>query len=157
MRPSLFVAVLLPLLLLPAAHVRAQSAASYEGPPSLPPVMRKVIGEWDWSGDSLTCKHNPHTLDFTNDSAFMVLRFRRKQDSTSKQVVRYRILKYTDHTVTGQIEGEQRRTKTGKPMVWDLVLTGPNSYRWRENGGLAQGMTRAIVRCRNGEPLSEAQ
>jgi hypothetical protein len=153
-RSFLFVVV---LLLLPAAHVRAQGSAAYEGPPSLPRVMRNAIGEWDWSGDSLTCKHNPHTVDFTNDSAFMVLRFRRKIDSTAKLEYRYRILRFTDHTVTGQIEGEQRRDSAGKPVVWDLVLTGPNSYRWRQTGGLPQAVTRAIVRCRNGVPLSEAE
>jgi len=153
-RPSLFVAV---LLLLPLAHGRVQGSASYEGPPSLPRVMRNAIGEWDWSGDSLTCKHNPHTIDFTNDSAFMVLRFRRTIDSTPKKEFRYRIVRYTDHTVTGQIEGEQRRDSTGKPVVWDLVLTGPNSYRWRQTGGVPQYVTRAIVRCKAGVPLSEAE
>jgi len=153
-RPSLLFAL---LLLLPTAHARAQSTASYEGPPSLPLVMRRAIGEWDWSGDSLTCKRNPHTIDFTNDSAFMVLRFRTKIDSTSKQEFRYRIVKFTDHVVAGQIEGEQRRNASGKPIVWELVLTGPNSYRWRQSGGSPQAVSRAIMRCRNGEPLSEAQ
>jgi len=150
-------------LLLPVGGAAAQSGqASAKSPPSddslaLPPVMRVVAGEWDWSGDSLLCRKNPHTVSFTRDTAFMVVRFREKFDSTSKQEYRYRLRGFTDHTITGQIEGEQRRNDKGKPVVWDLVLTGPNSYRWRNAGGNPQAMTRAIVRCENGEPLSEAQ
>jgi hypothetical protein len=150
----LFIAVILALLLR-AAHAGAQGVS--DGARALPSAMQRSAGEWDWSGDSLTCRRNPHTISFTPDSAFMVLRYRTKVDSTAKLEYRYRIHRHTDHTITAQIEGEQRRNKAGKPIVWDLILTGPNSYRWREAGGNPQAVTRAIVRCSDAEPMSEAQ
>jgi hypothetical protein len=145
-------------LLLPLARSVAQSTPVEQPPASaLAQAMGIIAGEWDWSGDSLTCRRNPHTISFTADSAVMVLRPREKYDSTAKSEYRYRILRFTDHTITGQIEGEQRRDAAGKPVVWELVITGPNSYRWRQAGGPPVGVTRANVRCRSGEPLSEAQ
>ena len=145
-------------LLLPLAHAQSQQTTSERRPPSdLAQAMQSAAGEWDWSGDTLTCRRNPHTVSFSRDSAFMIIRPREKYDSTSAAEYRYRILRFTEHTITGEIEGEQRRTASGKPVVWDLVLTGPNSYRWRRADGPPQGVTRAIVRCRDGQPLSEAQ
>jgi hypothetical protein len=155
-RPTLAAAAAL-VLLLPLAAVNAQATSQDNGASPLPPVMSRAAGEWDWSGDSLTCRKHPHTLSFTADTAFMLLRYRAPVDSGQKQEYRYRIVRFSDHTITGQIEGEQRRDATGKPVVWDLMLTGPNSYRWRRTGGSPQAVTRAIVRCKNAAPLSEAQ
>lgn len=123
----------------------------------MPAIMRIVAGEWDWSGDSLICRQNPHTITFTSDTTFMVLRFREPADSMSGREFRYQLRGFTENSITGQIVGEQRRNAQGKPITWELLLTGPNSYRWRDADGNPQAVTRAIVRCRDGEPLSEAQ
>jgi hypothetical protein len=143
------------VLMLPMRRTDAQAVTA--AALALPPAMQITAGVWDWSGDSLTCRRNPHTISFTPDTAVMVVRYRTKPDSTGKLEYRYRIARYSDHTVTGQIEGEQRRNKDGKPVVWDLILTGPNSYRWRDADGNPQAVTRAIVRCGDSQPLSEAQ
>lgn len=43
----------------------------------------------------------------------------------------YDILGVTRSSIRGAIRGETRLTTSGHPVIWDLVLTGPDEYRWQ--------------------------
>ena len=42
---------------------------------------------------------------------------------------------------------ETRRTSSGEPVVWDLVITAPDVYQWHRTDWPENGLTRAIIRC----------
>ena len=46
-------------------------------------------------------------------------------------VTTYDILFTSPSTIRGAIRGEKRMTDDRKPVVWDLVLTSPDEYRWK--------------------------
>jgi hypothetical protein len=46
--------------------------------------------------------------------------------------------------------GEQRRTAQGVPLVWDLVMFGPDEYRWHRTDWPMHRYTAPIYRCKAG-------
>ena len=120
--------------------------------PYLPPdgveVFDVVEGTWDWAGRQTTCGANPHTIAFTPDRAYMVLTYPHPIDSaTGRREARYEIRGTTRSSIRGFILDEERRTADGELVVWDLVLTGPDEYRWHRKDWSAGGYTSHLVRC----------
>ena len=119
----------------------------YEVPPGRD-VYAVIEGTWDWAGRPGTCRDNPHTLAFSPDGETLLLMSERPIDGdTAGQTTRYAIRRVTRSGVRGAIHGETRRTAAGDPVVWDLVLTGPNSYRWHRTDWREGGYTAEVVRC----------
>lgn len=119
--------------------------------PYVPPagtVFSAVEGSWDWADRAESCRVNPHTIRFTDDQAYMVLTYPQPIDSaTGEREVWYEMRGEVPGGVRGFIVGEERRTSAGAPVVWDLVLTGPNEYRWHRTDWRADGYTAPLVRC----------
>lgn len=59
----------------------------------------------------------------------------------------YDILSLTPSRLRGAIRGEDRRTDSGVPVVWDLVMFGPDEYHWHRTDWSAWQFTPGIVRC----------
>jgi hypothetical protein len=121
----------------------------YEVPPPRS-VFDQASGTWGWSGHD-TCGVNHHTILF--DSLHDVMRIahaRPWRDSTGylNDTTVYDISQSSPHHIRGLIRGETRKTPFGAPVVWDLVLTSPHSYQWKQAGfwGIV-GYTRPIKRC----------
>ena len=56
-----------------------------------------------------------------------------------------------DGTIRGKIRGETRLDDDGVPVVWDLVMTSEDSYRWeRADWAALMGGTEEIERCDGG-------
>ncbi|MCU0626862.1 MAG: hypothetical protein MUF21_10335, partial [Gemmatimonadaceae bacterium] len=49
--------------------------------------------------------------------------------------------------IRGAIRGETRVDDNGAPVVWELVMFGPDSYRWRDTTWSEGRYTGAITRC----------
>jgi hypothetical protein len=83
----------------------------------------------------------------------MILRYPQPIDSaTGQREVRYEIRDVTPSRNRAFMEGETRTTAAGALVVWDLVLTSPNSYRWHRTDWRPSGYTQEIVRCADGAP-----
>ena len=112
----------------------------------LPPdadVFEVVAGEWGWASGDNTCDKNPHTISFTPDRTVMTFVDR---DGTWE----YDIVEHEVARIRGAIRGEKRLTDAGKPVVWDLVMRGPNMYVWHRTDWPGLQTTGFIMRC--GEP-----
>jgi hypothetical protein len=59
----------------------------------------------------------------------------------------YDIIKLTPTRLRGAIRGETRTTDRGVPVVWDLVMIGPNEYRWQRTDWASWNYTAGIKRC----------
>lgn len=51
--------------------------------------------------------------------------------SSVDPVTTYDIEFVSQSIIRGAIRGETRVTDANEPVVWDLVLTGPDEYRWQ--------------------------
>jgi hypothetical protein len=64
----------------------------------------------------------------------------------------YDSLRLTPTRIRGAIRGETRRTDSGVPVVWDLVMIGPDEYRWRRTDWRFWQFTRGVLRYDPDEP-----
>lgn len=113
-------------------------------------IYAVVSGTWDWAGADSFCAGDPHTISFSPDQQVMVLTH--QLGWTDSAGVEHRIFEYDIHEVStrhirGLIRGETRLTDAGKPVVWDLVLTSRDEYRWHRTDWGAGAYTAPVRRC----------
>jgi hypothetical protein len=63
------------------------------------------------------------------------------------RVAEYDIQEVSRRHVRGRIRGETRRTDAGEPVVWDLVLTSRDEYRWHRTDWPPGSDTKSVRRC----------
>jgi hypothetical protein len=113
-------------------------------------VFSVATGAWDWEDADSICIANPHAISFSPDHSVMYLAFRvpwKDSAGTEHRVSEYDIQTRTSSQIRGKIRGETRRTEDGVPVVWDLVLTSPNSYAWHRTDWSPLGRTKEVTRC----------
>ena len=121
-------------------------------------VQDNVAGRWDWATRATPCSDSTHTIAFSDDGRTMTItmQFPVVVDSGERDwsVTTYDILKTTPSRIRGAIRGETRMTDDGKPVVWDLVVTGDNEYSWYRTDWPSWGRTSGNIRC--GDALAAA-
>lgn len=120
-------------------------------------VFAVAAGTWDWAGAEGFCKKNPHTLSFSRDRSVMVYTQSEPWTESWKpwtdkagqehRVAEYDIQGHTKSRIRGRIRGELRMTNDREPVVWDLVLTSRDSYRWHRTDWSPGATTGEIRRC----------
>lgn len=113
-------------------------------------VFEQVAGTWHWVGYD-TCGVSYHTITFdAPPTVMMLISFTPPTDSTPTTIdtTFYDIQGHGTHHVRGLIRGETRKSLLGEPVVWDLVLTSPDTYQWKQAGisGIL-GYSGVIQRC----------
>jgi hypothetical protein len=91
-------------------------------------IRTTVAGRWTWASDTGGCR-TAHEIAFGDDGKTMQIIS--SAIGASNPVTTYDIQVRSRSTIRGTIRGETRKTDDGEPVVWDLVLTGPDEYRWR--------------------------
>lgn len=107
-----------------------------------------VAGRWSWSTETPVCGKLAHRISFGDSGRTMIISATPSiADTTSAYV--YDILETTPASIRGAIRGETRMTAAGKPVVWDLVLTGADEYRWHRTDWPRRpwSYTGKIIRC----------
>jgi hypothetical protein len=119
-------------------------------PHSLPPgvdIRTTVAGKWAWTTDKKGCAQ-PHTIAFADGGKVMTIVQPARDISDADETTTYDIQLVTQSTIRGAIRGESRLKDDGTPVVWDLVLVGPDAYRWRRTDWSSPwGYTASIQRC----------
>ncbi len=69
-------------------------------------------------------------------------------DGKKRNEGRYRVLHSEGNTVRMELEGETRRQRDGRPVVWDLRLLSDSAYCWRRTDKPHRSCSERIVRCR---------
>ena len=107
-------------------------------------------GRWDWTGKSTHCEEDWHDIRFSPDRSTMTIRHARPAGDSAgamKQEWVYDILRSDSTSIRGRIRGEKRLNMHGQPVIWDLVLTGKDAYRWHETTWAAGNYTAEVRRC----------
>jgi hypothetical protein len=113
-------------------------------------VFSVARGTWGWR-HTVQCDTNPHTISFTPDRRYMLLTFAKPVKSAvgvTQDTFRYEVRGSTRSSIRGFLQGETRRTDRGDLVVWDLVLTSRDSYRWHRTDWADGSYTPKVVRCR---------
>jgi hypothetical protein len=159
-----FVALLL-MAVFAACRATAPASGTVAAQSEAGEIFRPVAGSGDWARGDSTCLGNTHTIAFGGQGREMVLTFREPIDSVSRQrVVRYKVLQAGSNVqpelpvvIRAAMEGETRRTESGVPVVWDLIMASPNRYHWHRTDWPNGGVTGAVIRCDGAKPLEQWQ
>ncbi len=73
-------------------------------------------------------------------------------DGTVRDTINYKVLKVEGNVMTMFVEGETRKTASGDPVVWSLVLVDDNRYYWRRTDWEAGSGTSHVLRCQAANP-----
>jgi hypothetical protein len=119
-------------------------------------IRATVAGRWTWDSDSAGCQR-AHTIAF--DESGKVMTITSGEIGATDRVTTYDILFASRSTIRGAIRGEKRMTDGGTPVVWDLVLTSPDDYRWKRTdwSETPWGYTGRIRRCPAGASVNAVQ
>lgn len=124
----------------------ACSGVAPERSPTADSTALEVLeGRWNWVNQD--CNRNPFTLEVTPDRKSLVLTFAEPDTAGRPMVSVYRLLGQGSDFVRGQIEGEDRLTDQGEPVVWDFLLLGQNSFCWHRTDWPPYECTRQLRRC----------
>jgi len=110
-------------------------------------LPRHLTGRWDWSNRAHPCGDSAHVITFSPDRRTMTIAMPARPPRDTGWSATYDLLSLEPSRLRGAIRGEKRRTKDGKPVVWDLVMTGPDEYRWHRTDWPAYSFTAGIRRC----------
>jgi hypothetical protein len=118
-------------------------------------VVPALAGTWGWTKDpARSCKANPHTLAFSADRHFLILRHRapiETYDGSSRIEAYYRVLQIHKNSVTLLLEGETRRQRDGRPISFELRLLSDTAYCWHRTDKSSRECSPPVVRCRRAD------
>lgn len=109
-------------------------------------ILKQVSGRWDWSTRAHPCSDSAQVISFSPDGALMSITLEYLHDSTRKPSI-YDVQSVTAGRIRGAIRGEKRLTDASAPVVWDLVLFGPDEFRWHRADWTQFGFTAPMRRC----------
>ena len=146
--------VVLALVLALASYVLWRMRATPYAVSNGADIRATVAGRWTWDSDSAGCR-SAHTIAFAEGGNVMTIT---SGDIGMAEPTTYDVLRVTPSSIRGAIRGEKRRTSDGKPVIWDLVLTGPNEYRWQRTDwpSTPWSFTGKIHRCPAAAAAAEA-
>lgn len=113
-------------------------------------VFAIVEGRWAWEGARSGCDDNAHSIEISPDHRVMTITYDQPwTDSigTARNLAQYDIEKHGGGFIRAQIRGENRRSRAGTPVVWELVLMSPHRYKWHRTDWVPGSYTAALVRC----------
>jgi hypothetical protein len=134
----------------------ALCACASIGPASAPPhpIFAKVQSTWGAEEQSIySCNREPHNITFSPDfstALFKVPKPIPMADGTVRDTIVYKVLKAEGNVLTMFVDGETRKTPSGDPVVWSLVLVDDNRYYWRRTDWSPGAGTSPVVRCKVG-------
>ena len=139
----------IPLVIIVALVIWWGPRRTYAAPPGSS-VFEVATGTWDWEQAEEFCEKNPHTIGFSPDSSVMILTHKEPWTDgagVEHRVAEYDIWEHTRNRIRGRIRGELRLTESGEPVVWDLVLSSPDAFRWHRTDWVPLSYTPTVRRC----------
>lgn len=111
-------------------------------------LVAAVTGRWAWSNQS--CEEEWQDITFSPDWSEMHIAHPRSfvgADGVEDSITSYDVHEIGRDRVRGQIPGETRLNDAGEPVIWELVLRGPDRFAWRSTDWGPGRFTRDVRRC----------
>jgi hypothetical protein len=107
-------------------------------------ALARLAGTWEIvSASGSTGCDRGQTFTPTADNRYVTLD---QHDAEGADNSRYIVLQVHNDRVLMFIEGEERLTAQGDPVIWWAVFDGPNTFRWRRYDWPATALTDALWR-----------
>ena len=109
-----------------------------------------LSGSWGWLQGKPGCEENPHTITFSDDGEYLVVKTRdpvTTESGETEQITRYAIAEMRPTYLRMHNVGETRRTWDGELAVWHLVSSSEDSYCWRRTDWGIDDCTARAERC----------
>lgn len=115
-------------------------------------LFSKAAGTWgrDRVG-KYACNDEPHSIRFEDNYSKAIFHYphpRPTHDGTLKGESIYKVLKVDGNTITMFLDGETRKTVTGDPVVWSLIMFDDNLYRWHRTDDPSSTLSIPMFRCK---------
>jgi hypothetical protein len=132
------------VLLLSGVGLWAMSHRDYVFPDR--DLARHLNGRWDWSTRARRCDDGAHVIELSPDRKIMTIAKPRSSVDTGWTAT-YDVVSLTPSRLRGAIRDEKRLTDRGVPVVWDLVMFGPDEYHWHRTDWKPWQYTAGVLRC----------
>ena len=103
---------------------------------------------WGWTDEAPVCQKRVREFRFNSDISEM------SNSQLGGKIDVYQVLSNTNNSITMQIYGENRLTKTGEPVIWELRFDGPDKFCWHRLDWLEQSCTASLIRCGENDLIS---
>lgn len=110
-------------------------------------LPKHLVGRWDWSTRGQPCADSAQVMTFSGDRKVMTISMPARSSADTGWTAIYDVLSLTESRLRGAIRGESRLTERGAPVVWDLVMFGPDEYHWHRTDWKPWAYTAAMLRC----------
>jgi hypothetical protein len=110
-------------------------------------LPRHLNGRWEWSTRPHQCDDSSQVIAFSPDRKTMTISMRPRSSADTGWTATYDIISLTPSRLRGAIRDEKRLTDRGVPVVWDLVMFGPDEYHWQRTDWKPWQFTAAMLRC----------
>lgn len=108
-----------------------------------------LVGRWDWSTRKPMCGDSAQAISFSRNLKTMTISMPRTATDTGWKAT-YDVLSLSPSRLRGAIRGEKRLTDQGAPVIWDLVMFGPDEFRWHRTDWTSFEYTAPMRRCSSG-------
>ena len=113
-------------------------------------IFERVTGTWAWTKPGKDCKSQPSDYIFgSNNKTMQIIGAKptKMHDRTTRDYVNYKVISSDNTSITMSMENETRKYKSGKPIVWKLVLVSKDKFFWEvvDRPGRQFG---PLVRCK---------
>lgn len=119
---------------------------------SKPDQMFQLL-EGEWIFAAMTCAE-PYTVTVSADRKsikFQYAKPQRSADGTEHSSFTYNVLEVGSYFIRAQVEGESRKTTTGKPVVWDFMFLSADKFVWHRTDWAGLSSTTPVTRCEDGK------
>lgn len=116
----------------------------------VPSIFAKIEGAWGTvDPTSFSCEATPQIFSVSSDYSHITIRSASQlaAGGEASNTISYKVLAVHGNVLTMFIEGEQRKTDSGDPVVWSLVLANDREFRWRQTDWPKGDHTRPFKRC----------
>lgn len=114
------------------------------------PIFAQITGAWGTVEPTpFSCDKTPQIFSVSSDYSRITVRSASQLSAGGEagSTISYKVLAVSGNVLTMFIEGEQRKTENGDPVVWSLVLANDREFRWRQTDWPKGDHTRPFKRC----------
>ena len=129
------------------------------GAPAQADIFDQISGTWGLTDRSeLSCAENPHRISFTPERSRARFVWEQPMLSYTGEWLTeggYDVISHDETSVTMALDGEQRLTGDGAPVVWILrLLDEGNRYCWGRTDWAEEDCIDRYMRCPAPVPVS---
>jgi len=114
-------------------------------------VRESLHGTWDWADVPARCGNDAGTYAFAADGRTLTVEVPAGAyfDTTAAgSRLTYEILAEPAGGLRVRAVGETRRTATGAPVEWEIVMLDQDTFCWHRTDWQAGGCTKPLARCK---------